>query len=65
MREGADGARSFSDAQVFGGGAQSSQSAAGLFVPDGEFKTEGDGLGVDAVGAADLDGVLKFESAAF
>ena len=65
MREGADRARSFSHAQVFGGGAQTGEAAAGLFVPDGEFKTERDGLGVDPMRAADLDGVLKFEGAAF
>ena len=41
-----------------------SQIAAGFFVPDGEFQPEGDRLGMDAVGAADLHRMLEFEGAA-
>ena len=57
-REGADRARDLADAQVFGRGSQARQIAARFFVPDGELQAERDGLGMHAVGAADLHGVL-------
>ena len=64
VAEGADGARGLADAHVFGGGAEAGEIAAGLFVPDGQFEPEGDRLGVDSVGAADLHGVPELQGAA-
>ena len=64
VRERADRARDLADAQVFGGGREARQVAAGLFVPDGELQAERDGLGVHAVRAADLHRVLELERAA-
>ncbi len=54
VAEGSDGARNFADAQIFGGGVQAREIALHLVVPQREFQAEGDGLGVHAVGAADL-----------
>ena len=62
-RERADGARGLADAHVFGGRAQAREVAPCFFVPDGELQSEGDRLGVDAVGAADLHGVAELEGA--
>lgn len=62
--EGADGAGEFAEAEVFGGGAEAEEGAAGFVPPEGEFKAEGDGFGVDAVGASDGDGVLELVGAA-
>ena len=39
------------------------QVAAGFLVPDGQLQPEGDRLGVHAVGAADLHGVLELQGA--
>ena len=61
--EGAHRAGDLADPQVLGGGAQARQVAPGLLIPDGQLEPEGDGLGVDAVGAADLHGVLEFQGA--
>ncbi len=36
-----------------------------LLVPDGKLVAEGDRLGMDAVGTADHNRILKFESAPF
>ena len=54
VREGADRAGDLAHAQVFGRGAQALQVAPRFLVPDRELQSEGDGLGVHAVGAADL-----------
>ena len=62
--EDADGAGEFSDAHVFGGGAKAGDVALGFRVLVGEFESEGDGLGVDAVSAADLGRVFEFPGAA-
>ncbi len=64
VREGSDGAGSLAHAQVFSGGADALQVAFRFLIPDGDLETEGDGLGMDSVGPADLDGVLKLECAA-
>ena len=64
MREGSHRARDLAHAQVFGGRSQAHQIAPRFAVPDGQLQSEGDRLGVYAVGAADLHGVFEFESAA-
>src|SRR5262249_40886426 len=64
VRERADGAGRFADSQVFRRRPQTRQVAARLFVPDGEFQTEGDGLGMYSVGTADLYRVTKLQGAA-
>src|SRR6185437_11604970 len=64
MRERAHRARDFPDAQVFGCSVEAFQIASGLRVPDREFETEGDRLGMNPVRTADLDRVSEFERAA-
>src|SRR5580700_5701521 len=55
VRERADGARDFAHADLFGGGEEAGMMAAELVVPQGELQAKGDGFGMDAMGAADLD----------
>ena len=64
VRERPHRARNLAHAQIFRRGAQPRQIAPGLFVPDGELQAERDGLGVNAVRAADLHRVLELERAA-
>ena len=52
------------DAQIFGGGFEALVIPPGFLIPDGELEAESDGLGVHAVRAADLHGVLEFKCAA-
>ena len=54
MREGTDCARKLAHPHVFRGGCEARDVALRLGIPVGEFETEGDGLGVHAVSAADL-----------
>jgi hypothetical protein len=61
MREGSHGARDLAHAQVFGGRAQPFEVAPRFAVPDRKLKSEGDRLGMHAVGAADLHGVFELE----
>ncbi len=61
MAEGSDGAGDFADAQIFRRGVEAHQIALHLVVPQRQLQAEGNGLGVHAVGAADLDGVFEFE----
>ena len=63
--EDADGAGELADAHVFGGGLEAGDVALHLGIPVGELEAEGDGLGVDAVGAADHGGVFELPGAAF
>ena len=62
--EGADGAGELSDPHVFGGRDEARDVALRLRVPVGDFEAEGDGLGVDAVSAADHGRVFEFPGAA-
>src|SRR5262249_15968683 len=59
--ERAHGPRDLSQPQSLGRGAQTLQIAAGFFVPDRQLESEGDRLGVNPMGAADLHGVLELE----
>src|SRR6059058_4813508 len=63
MSEGADGTGELADAEVFGGGVEAGEVALHLGVPEEQLETEGGGLGVDAVSAADDRRVLEFERA--
>ena len=63
--EGADGSGELAHAHVFGGAAKARDVALGLGVPVGQLESEGDGLGVDAVGAADHGRVFELPGAAF
>ncbi len=63
VAEGADGAGDLADPHLLGGGREAGGVAAQLVVPERQFQAEGDRLGVDAVGAADLDGVFELEGA--
>ena len=64
MPEGSHGARDLPDAQVFGGRFQTSRAARHFVIPERQFQTESNRLGVDAVGPPDLDRVLEFISPA-
>ena len=55
----------FSHPHVFGGAAKARDIALGLGVPVGQLETKRDGLGVNAVGAADHGRVFEFPGAAF
>ena len=59
----ADGAGDFAELHVAGGFAEAGDIALIFGKPVGDLEAEGDGLGMDAVGAADLRGVLKFVGA--
>jgi hypothetical protein len=59
----ADGARNFSNGHLRGGVAETLLIARVFCEPVGDFQTEGDGLSVNAVGAADLRCMAKFLSA--
>jgi hypothetical protein len=63
MSDGADGAGKFPDAHLLRREGQSLHIALVLRVPDDELAAEGDGLGMNAVCAADHGGVLELESA--
>src|SRR5215472_4667817 len=60
----ADGARGLTHAQVLGSGRDAGDVATTLLVPDSNFQPEGDGLGVYAVCAADLDRVAELQRTA-
>ncbi len=62
--EDSDRAGELSYAHVFGGGHEARDVALGLGIPVGDFESEGDGLGVDAVGAADHGSVFELPGAA-
>ena len=62
--EDSDRAGEFSDAHVFGGGHEARDIALRLRIPVGEFESEGDGLGVDAVRASDHGRVFELPRAA-
>ena len=59
MGEGAHGAGKFADADDLPGLEQAFPVALHFCIPEGEFEAEGGGFGVDAVGAADADGVFE------
>ena len=63
--EGAHRSGKFSHPHVFGGAAKARDIALGLGVPVGQLETKRDGLGVNAVGAADHGRVFEFPGAAF
>ena len=63
MRECSDRARNLAHAQIFRRGFEALQIASRFLVPDGELQAEGDRLGVNAMRAADLHGVLELERA--
>ncbi len=63
MRGVANGAGNFSNSHLRGGGAESRNVALIFSKPIGDFQAKGDGLGVNAVRAADLRGVAEFVSA--
>ena len=65
MRGVADGAGDFADLHLLGGCAEAGDVALIFGKPVGDLQAEGDGLGMDAVGAADLGSVLKFVGAVF
>ena len=50
--------------QALGSGPQPFQIAARLLIPDQKLQPEGDRLGMHAMGAADLHGVLEFHGPA-
>src|SRR5579863_927344 len=64
MSAGAYGAGDLSDGDVFCGGFEAREVAAIFVIPVGDFQTEGDGLGVDAMSAADLRRVFELPGAA-
>src|SRR5690348_467265 len=61
VSESADGSGNFANADFFGRGVEASLMTAKLVPPESGFEAEGDGLGVHAVGTADLDGVAMLE----
>ena len=64
VRERAHGARDLADPQILRPRRFSrARLRPGFFVPDGQLEPERDGLGVHAVGAPDLHGVLELERA--
>src|SRR4051812_43712575 len=63
--ESSDCARDLPDTQVFRSCFETPLITACFFIPDGELQAKGDGLGMDAMRAADLDSVLELECAAF
>ena len=65
MGEDSHGAGELAHAHVFGGGIEARDVALRFRIPVGQFESEGDGLGVDAVGAADHGRVFEFPGAAF
>ncbi len=65
MRKDSDGSGELSYAHVFRSGDEARDVALGFGIPVGDFEAEGDGLGVDAVRAADHGSVFEFPGAAF
>ena len=61
VAEGSDRAGNLAHAQILRRGVEAREIALHLVVPQRQLQAEGDGLGVHAVGAADLDGVFEFE----
>ncbi len=61
--EGADGAGKLADAHSSAAASKRVDVALRLGVPVRQFEAEGDGFGVDAVGAADHGSVLEFPGA--
>src|SRR5262252_1117672 len=55
VAEGPYGAGDFADAQIFRGLIEARGIAAKLVVPQSQLQAKGDGFGVDAVRAADLN----------
>src|SRR5579863_734675 len=64
MGEDSHRAGELSYAHILGGSFESSDVALRLGIPVGDFESEGDGLGVDPVGAADRGRVFEFPGAA-
>ena len=62
VRERSDRARNLAHPQIFRRGFETPLIAPRFLVPDGELQAERDGLGVDAVRAADLHGVFEFDA---
>ena len=62
--EDSDCAGELADAHVFGGGHEARDVALRFGIPVGDFESEGDGLGVDAVSAADHGRVFELPGAA-
>ena len=60
-----DRARELAYAQIFGGGLEARDIALRLRIPVGDFESEGDRFGVDAVGAADHRRILELKCPAF
>src|ERR1700730_1982202 len=63
MRGVADRAGDFAEAHALGRGTKAGDVALVFGKPVGDFQAEGNGFGVDAVGAADLWSVLEFVGA--
>ncbi len=63
MGQGADRAGEFADAHVFGGVPETREVALSFGIPVRELEAEGDGFGVDAVGASDLGRVFELPGA--
>ncbi len=61
VAEGPDSARDLADAQILGGGAETSQISTDFVIEKRQFEPKSDGLCVDSVGPSNLDGVLKFQ----
>ena len=65
MGECSDRAGKLAHAQIFGGGLEARDIALRLRIPVGDFESEGDGLGVDAVGPPDHGSVFELPRATF
>ena len=63
--EGSDCSGKFTDTEIFGGGLKADDVALCFGIPVGDFESESDGFGVDAVGSADHGSVFELPSAAF
>jgi len=63
MRSVADGARNLPNGHLRGGVAKARDVALIFREPVGDFQAEGDGLGMNAVGAANMRGVAEFVGA--
>ena len=64
VAEGADGSGNFADAQILRRIREARDVAQHLVIPQSELEAEGNRLGMNAVGAADLHGVFEFMRAA-
>jgi len=62
--EDSDGTGELPYPHVFGGGEEAGDIALRFGIPVGKFESEGDGLGVDAVGASDHGSVFELPGAA-